>query len=509
MTRPQWLSKRIPVGVFAIGLAVFPHVAGARPHDPRLIVSGLRGSAPQDAWDLAGTWTAVDMRGVRVSSAPIQVRQTGATWVLDNGQGSRSTARLEGNRIIAAEWNVTGTLSRQPAGLRIDWSNRSFWTKPGAPAPSPAATLPASPAPAAPVQTPSRTPDAAMRAGDSPDYVRYFGAFDSQGRRAAITWGMRRTDTYVTMESSTGAKASGRWVGNRITVDAWNQSGTVSSTTRGLRVDWSNGSSWLQEGDGVVTGSNPLRAPAADGPTGAVAPPAPVVAPPAAVDPNSLMGRWAWMSSGSGSFVQADVRVRPSNQGSDLSADLLEISLADPPGTPAKQRTVNFRVIGQELFFSNASPGRGRLEEGEFVRFADGTYWRRRVDLDRTPFGTLVGGANAAPAPPASAPQATPPAARPNVPAGRTATRAEVGPIGSGSVASVFEKIRPNAWVERSVPDGQVRFQFRETARDDWSVYLRDDSRNVSIQVDLYRRKVLYSDGSGPMRDLYDVLRFQ
>lgn len=53
-------------------------------------------------------------------------------------------------------------------------------------------------------------------------------------------------------------------------------------------------------------------------------------------------------------------------------------------------------------------------------------------------------------------------------------------------------------WVETGVDHGQIRFRFRETGRDDWSVYLRDASRGVRIQLDLHTKKVMYSDGGSP-----------
>lgn len=43
--------------------------------------------------------------------------------------------------------------------------------------------------------------------------------------------------------------------------------------------------------------------------------------------------------------------------------------------------------------------------------------------------------------------------------------------------------------------DGTPAFTFRELQRDDWSVYLFDESRNVYLQIDLYKREVLYRPG--------------
>jgi hypothetical protein len=63
---------------------------------------------------------------------------------------------------------------------------------------------------------------------------------------------------------------------------------------------------------------------------------------------------------------------------------------------------------------------------------------------------------------------------------------------------------RPKHWVETN-DAGQVRFNFDEVQRDEWSVYMVDRSRGVNIQLDLWRRKVIYSDAKQPRFDLYDI----
>jgi len=52
---------------------------------------------------------------------------------------------------------------------------------------------------------------------------------------------------------------------------------------------------------------------------------------------------------------------------------------------------------------------------------------------------------------------------------------------------------------------GQITFRFVEAQRDEWSVYLNDPSRNVQIQLDLFRRKISYGTGGGQRSDLYDI----
>ena len=69
---------------------------------------------------------------------------------------------------------------------------------------------------------------------------------------------------------------------------------------------------------------------------------------------------------------------------------------------------------------------------------------------------------------------------------------------------STFVLLPGNAWEERG-HDGS-RFQFVEQNRDDWSVYLIDNSRGVRLQLDLHTRTISYADANEPrMRPLYRV----
>jgi hypothetical protein len=86
---------------------------------------------------------------------------------------------------------------------------------------------------------------------------------------------------------------------------------------------------------------------------------------------------------------------------------------------------------------------------------------------------------------------------------GRTATLVVFGPPG-GQKRGDYRQIGPGQWAETSA-DGVPHFQFRETGRDDWSVYLVDGSRGVKIQLDMYTRQVKYDDGRSPQRPLYHV----
>jgi hypothetical protein len=81
--------------------------------------------------------------------------------------------------------------------------------------------------------------------------------------------------------------------------------------------------------------------------------------------------------------------------------------------------------------------------------------------------------------------------------------RADFG--NGGTRLGAYVQIGPKSWKETNAQD-QTRFKFKEVNRDEWSVYLNDPSRNVSIQIDLFRKKIIYHDANSPKRDLYDVL---
>lgn len=76
---------------------------------------------------------------------------------------------------------------------------------------------------------------------------------------------------------------------------------------------------------------------------------------------------------------------------------------------------------------------------------------------------------------------------------------------GSGKQLGSYFQTSPEAWYERN-PQGKKTFDFKETNRDDWSVYLLDSSREVSIQIDIWTKKVFYSDPKTPRREQYNVL---
>lgn len=67
-----------------------------------------------------------------------------------------------------------------------------------------------------------------------------------------------------------------------------------------------------------------------------------------------------------------------------------------------------------------------------------------------------------------------------------------------------FVQTGPRTWVEYT-NSGQAKFNFTETGRDAWSVYLNDSARGVQLQLDIHRKMVRYGEDNGAMRDLYRI----
>ncbi|MGB0932005.1 MAG: hypothetical protein ACPGVB_14570, partial [Chitinophagales bacterium] len=72
-----------------------------------------------------------------------------------------------------------------------------------------------------------------------------------------------------------------------------------------------------------------------------------------------------------------------------------------------------------------------------------------------------------------------------------------------GTKLGAFIEKENKAWQEASLKNGT--FNFIETHRDQWSVYLQDKSRNVFIQLDLHTKKVMYSVGNKTKTYLYSI----
>lgn len=76
---------------------------------------------------------------------------------------------------------------------------------------------------------------------------------------------------------------------------------------------------------------------------------------------------------------------------------------------------------------------------------------------------------------------------------------------GNGRVIGWFGQVTTGRWQEYDM-QGQPKFTFRETGRDDWSVYLWDDARGLGVQLDLYTRRVnLKANARAPYQSLYTI----
>nr|HPE62022.1 hypothetical protein [Thiolinea sp.] len=57
-----------------------------------------------------------------------------------------------------------------------------------------------------------------------------------------------------------------------------------------------------------------------------------------------------------------------------------------------------------------------------------------------------------------------------------------------------------------AMPNGKrERLRFRETHRDQWSVYLGDDSRKMQMQIDVHRNWIRLAWPGHPMADQYRI----
>lgn len=68
----------------------------------------------------------------------------------------------------------------------------------------------------------------------------------------------------------------------------------------------------------------------------------------------------------------------------------------------------------------------------------------------------------------------------------------------------VFRQTGNGRWTEFNA-SGRATYSFTETGRDEWSVYLDDQSRNVQLQLDLFRKWVGYGQNGSGKSDLYRI----
>ncbi len=89
-------------------------------------------------------------------------------------------------------------------------------------------------------------------------------------------------------------------------------------------------------------------------------------------------------------------------------------------------------------------------------------------------------------------------------PNGWTVKAVKFGHAKERGMLGSFVQTGEKTWVEQG-KSGKSRYKFNENARDEWSVYLHDASREVNIQLDLYTGKVMYSEGKNPRKELYVI----
>ena len=61
-----------------------------------------------------------------------------------------------------------------------------------------------------------------------------------------------------------------------------------------------------------------------------------------------------------------------------------------------------------------------------------------------------------------------------------------------------------SGWAEYDLA-GRIHFRFEEKGRDEWSVYLLDRSRNMTLALDVHRRMVSMSTTGGRWEDIYPI----
>lgn len=74
----------------------------------------------------------------------------------------------------------------------------------------------------------------------------------------------------------------------------------------------------------------------------------------------------------------------------------------------------------------------------------------------------------------------------------------------NGSTTGYFRNTHDGHWDEIRADFSPVS-KFKETDRDDYSVYLYDKSRDVRIQLDLYQKQCFYNAGNDPQSPLYQL----
>lgn len=75
---------------------------------------------------------------------------------------------------------------------------------------------------------------------------------------------------------------------------------------------------------------------------------------------------------------------------------------------------------------------------------------------------------------------------------------------GSGNIGS-FRQLETGGWVEKNQ---NLQFNFKETQRDEWSVYLFDVARNFSVQLDLHQKSISVNWDKPNKSKIYTITKF-
>jgi hypothetical protein len=89
-------------------------------------------------------------------------------------------------------------------------------------------------------------------------------------------------------------------------------------------------------------------------------------------------------------------------------------------------------------------------------------------------------------------------------PNGRNLGLAQFTEMNADAVLGQFLQKSPTTW-EESHANGSTPFQFTETARDDSTVTLRDDSRDIAVRLNVRAGLVLLRDATGQERPMYRI----
>jgi len=161
---------------------------------------------------IGGIWKGYIANDKEISGSA-SINQSGPSLSFDNGLGSKSKGRFEGQEVVVAEdWNVRGTI--RAGGNRIDWSNNTYWIK------------------VAPFDL-SGSWRAYKRSGEylARGYIKQEG----------------RTLTFIDIGNGSverpRSKSSGMFEGNvRVVATGWGL--TAGIYDKGSRIEWSNGTHW-------------------------------------------------------------------------------------------------------------------------------------------------------------------------------------------------------------------------------------------------------------------------